>query len=332
MSISRELGTWTQVRLNYPDKKAQYSDAINQGFRSMSIPRSTAEQWAVLSAVVELGSYAKAADALHRSQPAVSYAIANLQESLGVKLLEIQGRRAVLSAHGDTLLKRARSVLREFETVERLAQVLKQGWEPRLRLVVDAAFPRARLLEIVSEAQSRCADTQLQLEDAVLSGAEEAITEGTADVVVTTAVPPGALGTWLMDVTFVAVANPSHELFALGRELTAEDLEHHTQAVVRDSGRLHSRDAGWPGSNTRCTVTSVETSLALVRAGLAFAWLPEHVVASSVGADELRALPLTAGGLRKMPLYLVLVKPALAGPAAQVVMEGFQRHIEITRA
>ena len=94
----------------------------------MAVPKTSAEQWAVLSAVVELGSYAKAAAALHRSQPAVSYAIANLQESLGVKLLEIQGRRAVLTAHGDTLLKRARSVLRELETVERLAQVLKRGW------------------------------------------------------------------------------------------------------------------------------------------------------------------------------------------------------------
>jgi DNA-binding transcriptional LysR family regulator len=293
----------------------------------MAIPKSTAEQWAVLSAVVELGSYAKAAEALHRSQPAVSYAIAHLQESLGVKLLEIQGRRAVLTAHGDTLLKRARSVLRELETVEKLAQVLKQGWEPRLRLVVDAAFPRARLLEIVSEAQARCADTQLQLEDAVLSGAEEAITEATADVVVTTRVPPAVLGTWLMDVTFTAVAHPAHALFKLDRELTAQDLEHHTQAVVRDSGTRHPRDAGWLGSNARCTVTSVEASLALVRAGLAFAWLPDHVADAALKAGELRVLPLTAGRTRALPLYLVLVKPELAGPAAQVVMESFQRHI-----
>jgi DNA-binding transcriptional LysR family regulator len=292
----------------------------------MAVPRTSAEQWAVLSAVVELGSYAKAAEALHRSQPAVSYAIANLQESLGVKLLEIQGRRAVLTAHGDILLKRARSVLRELDTVERLAQVLKRGWEPRLRLVVDAAFPRARLMAIVSEAQARCADTQLQLEDAVLSGAEEAITGGSADVVVTTNVPPGVLGTWLMDVTFIAVAHPEHALLKLGT-IRVEDLEHHTQAVVRDSGRLHPRDSGWLGSNTRCTVTSVESSLALVRAGLAFAWLPEHLVAEPLRAGELRALPLAPGTTRKLPLYLVLVNPALAGPAAQVVMESFQRHV-----
>lgn len=297
----------------------------------MSLPKTTIEQWAVLAAVVEHGSYAKAATALHRSQPAVSYTVANLQKALGLALLEVQGRRAVLTPHGETLLKRARSVVRELETVERLAQVLKQGWEPELKLVVDAAFPRTRLLEIVAEVQILCPSTQLQLEDAVLSGAEEAITEGTADVVVTTLVPPGVLGTWLLDVTFVAVAQPGHALFALDHALTPEDLERHTQVVVRDSGRRNPRDAGWLGGNTRCTVTSVEASLATVCAGIAYAWLPEHLVEEPLGTGRLRALPLAAGGKRKVPLYLVLVRPALAGPAAHAMVESFQRHVPSPR-
>ena len=293
----------------------------------MSLPRSTAEQWAVLAAVVDLGSYARAAEALHKSQPAVSYAIANLQESLGVPLVEIQGRRAVLTAHGDTLLKRARPILRDLAAIETYAQVLKRGWEPEIKLVVDAAFPRARLLEILQEVRVQCADTQLQLEDAVLSGAEEAILDASADVVVSTIVPPGVLGNWLLDVTFIAVAAPTHALIALGRELEPKDLEHHTQVVVRDSGRRNPRDSGWLGGATRCTVTSVEASLAIVRAGIAYAWLPEHLVSAPLAAGELRALPLASGGTRKLPLYLVLARPALAGPAAHAVMESFQRHV-----
>jgi DNA-binding transcriptional LysR family regulator len=292
----------------------------------MTIPRTSAEQWAVLSAVVEEGSYAKAAAVLHRSQPAVSYAIANLQESLGVKLLEIQGRRAVLTAHGETLLKRARAVLRDLAAVEAFAQVLTRGWEPELRLVVDAAFPRSRLLSIVQEVRATCADTQIRIEDAVLSGAEEAILDTTADVVVSTIVPPGVLGNWLMDVTFVAVAGAQHPLGQL-TEVAAADLERHTQSVVRDSGRRNPRDSGWLGGGTRCTVTSVEASLALVRAGITYAWLPAHLVVSDIANGELRALPLAAGGTRKLPLYLVLVRPAVAGPAAQAVMESFQRHV-----
>jgi hypothetical protein len=47
--------------------------------------------------VVELGSFAKAADETHRSQSSVSYNLALLQERLGVTLLTPSGRRAVLT-------------------------------------------------------------------------------------------------------------------------------------------------------------------------------------------------------------------------------------------
>ncbi len=151
-------------------------------------------------------------------------------------VLVIEGRKAVLTPHGQALLKRARSLLKDADTLERLARSLKQGWEPQLRLVVDSAFPRDRLLKIIAELQQLCPNTQMQLSDAVLSGAEDAITEGTADVVVTTRVPPGFLGELLLDVTFIAVAHPDHELFQLDAPLTTEHLVHHVQAVVRDSG------------------------------------------------------------------------------------------------
>ena len=96
---------------------------------------------------------------------------ARLQELLNVQLLAIEGRKAVLTAHGEVLLKRARPLLRDLETLESLARSVKQGWEPQLRLVVDAAFPRERLLRIVAELQQLCPNTQMQLSDAVLSGA-----------------------------------------------------------------------------------------------------------------------------------------------------------------
>ncbi|STR43308.1 transcriptional regulator [Klebsiella michiganensis] len=59
--------------------------------------KTTLEQWALLEKVVELGSFAKAADETHRSQSSVSYNLALLQERLGVTLLTPSGRRAVLT-------------------------------------------------------------------------------------------------------------------------------------------------------------------------------------------------------------------------------------------
>ena len=294
------------------------------------LPRTSLEQWAVLAAVVDQGGYAQAAAALHRSQSAVSYAVSRLQEELDLPLLAIEGRKAVLTPHGQTLLARARGILKDLNTLELLARSLKQGWESELNLVVDAAFPRERLLKIVAELQRLCPNTQMQLSDAVLSGAEEAIVDGRADVVVTSRVPNGYFGEFLVDVTFIAVAQPDHPLFSVGHELTFDDLARHVQVVVRDSGAKHPRDEGWLGAERRCTVSSMEASLATVKAGLAYAWLPEHVVAESLRNGHLKALPLATGRERRVPLHLVLVRGEVAGPAARAAVECFQRHVPVT--
>lgn len=297
----------------------------------MSLPRTTLEQWAVLATVFDRGGFAQAAVALNRSQSAVSYAVARLQESLGVALMSSQGRKAALTPHGETLLRRARPLLQELSTLEDLAHSLQRGWESQLKLVVDLAFPRERLLRIVAELGVACPHTQLQLADAVLSGAEEAITRQSADIVVTSRVPPEYLGDFLLDVPFVAVAHPDHALMQLQRPLLASDLAHHTQVVVRDSGEEQPRDEGWLGAERRFTVSSMEASLAMVSAGLAFAWLPEHLVAPAIAAGSARTLPLATGALRNVSLYLVLVRAAVAGPAARAAAMSFARHRPLTR-
>ena len=211
---------------------------------STAIAKTSLEQWAVLAAVVDTGGFAQAAQTLNRSQSAVSYAVARLQESLGLPLLVIEGRKSVLTPHGHTLLARARPLLKDLDTLEQLARILQQGWESDLMLVVDAAYPRLQLLGIIAELQQSCPGTQIQLADVVLSGAEEAITAGSADIVVTSRVPPGFLGDWLLDVKFIAVARHDHALFQIERPLTTDDLVRHVQAVVRDSGTTHPRDEG----------------------------------------------------------------------------------------
>src|SRR5882672_671579 len=51
---------------------------------SAAVAKTSLEQWAVLAAVIDSGGFAQAALALNRSQSAVSYAVARLQESLGL--------------------------------------------------------------------------------------------------------------------------------------------------------------------------------------------------------------------------------------------------------
>ena len=293
---------------------------------TVNLPRTTVGQWAVLAAVVDEGGFAQAAAALHRSQSAVSYSIARLQESVGLPLLSVEGRKSVLTSHGEALLARARSLVKELDTLELLASSLKKGWESELTLIVDAAFPRPRLLSIIAELQSTCPSTQMQLADVVLSGAEQAILESSGDLVVTSRVPPGFSADWLLDVNFIAVARADHALLQLRRELTTGDLVHHVQAVVRDSGTLHPRDEGWLGAEHRFTVTSMDASLATILAGLAYAWLPEHMLLEHLENGSLRRLPLISGASRKVSLHIVPLHPEAQGPAARAALDAFHRH------
>lgn len=66
----------------------------------MKTPNATLDQWRTLYAVIEHGSLEKAADALYRSQSAVSYTLSRLQSQLGVSLLRKSGRRTVLTEAG----------------------------------------------------------------------------------------------------------------------------------------------------------------------------------------------------------------------------------------
>ena len=254
----------------------------------------------------------------------MSYGIARLQEAIGLPLLVPDGRKSVLTDDGRTLLGRARALLAELRSLEQMALSLTLGWEAELKLAVDAAFPRPRLLTIIAQLQNSCPQTQIQLTDVVLSGAEEAIATGKGPMAVTSRVPPGFLGDSLLDIEFIAAAHRDHALFKLERELSAGDLKRYVQAVVRDSGTQQPRDDGWLGSEHRCTVSSMEASLSTVLAGLAYAWLPHHLLEAHLRSGELRRLPLGSGATRHVALYLVLSRPEAAGPAARAARMAFQ--------
>ena len=286
--------------------------------------RTTLDQWATLAEIVDRGSFVQAADALHRGQSTLSYTIRQLQDQLGVQLLRQQGRRAVLTPAGEELLRRGRALLQDARALEALAASLGRGWEAELRLVVDQAFPEGRLMEALRRLKADCGETRLTLRSAVLSGGDEAIARREADVVITAHVPANVLGDRVLDVEFIAVAHRDHPLLSAGPTLTPDALALHTQAVVSDSGTDSPRDEGWLGSRYRWTVSSLDASLAAVRSGLAFAWLPEHLIAADLASGTLRRLPLAAGATRRVPLYAVLVDPVTAGPAARLAIDIFR--------
>ena len=290
----------------------------------MSYPRVSLEQWRTLQAVVAQGGFAQAAKHLHRSQSAVSYAVQRLQDNLGVPVLRLEGRRAVLTEAGEVVLRRARQLLRDANALEALARELKAGWEAEIRLVVDAAFPSEILMMALQAFASHDRGTRVLMQEVVLSGAMDALRDGTADLVISAGLPETVLADELIEIEFLAVAHPNHALHQLGRVLEFSDLRREMQIVIRDSGHYQVTDHGWLESEHRWTVSSIDRAVSTVIHGLGFAWLPRHYLTAHLATDQVKILPLAQGQSYRTHLYLSYAHPEHVGPATRLLTEHLQ--------
>jgi len=99
--------------------------------------------------VIDLGGYTKAADALHRSQPAISLQVKRLEDLLQKKLIAFEGRELKLTEDGEALAIYARQLLRlNDEAVSHLSDQNAQGI---LRIGLPTDFAVAFLQESISE-------------------------------------------------------------------------------------------------------------------------------------------------------------------------------------
>lgn len=276
----------------------------------------TLEQWHTFITIVDSGGYAQAAEALRKSQSSVSYAINRLEHSLGVAVFRIEGRRAQLTEAGEALLRHARDLTEHAYRIETLAKHFAQGWEAEIHLTIDSIFPEDLILQALNRFAEEQPQTRIVLAESVLSGTDEALLRREADLVIGGRVPPGFTGQALMTIEFIAVAHPQHLLHQLPAPLTLENLRHHRQLVVRDSGS-RKLDAGWLGAEQRWTFSNASTSIKSVCAGLGFAWYPRVKIQQYLDNGELKPLPLESGASRYVPLYLVISEGEFAGPGTR---------------
>jgi len=286
----------------------------------MNSPRVSLDQWNTLQAVIDHGGYAQAAEQLHRSQSSVSYAVNQLQHLLGIKLLEIKGRKAVLTDAGHVLLQRSRQLVSDAVAIEQQAKHLTMGWEAEVRLAAEAAYPTQCLMSALKQFEPYTKNTRIRLEEVVLSGAEDALLNGQADLIISAYIPQGFVGEDLIEVEFVAVAHPDHPLHQLGRQLTTHDLSRETHVILSDSGQK-GIDSGWISESRRWTTSSPDTAHELISNGLGFGWLPAHGIQQLLQVNELKELPLEIGKRHSAKLYLVYADGTQLGPGTQKLAE-----------
>lgn len=267
--------------------------------------QTTLNEWEILHAVVQLGSFAAAAEMLNRSQSTISYAIDRLQEQLGVTLFEMSGRKAQLTEAGRVLLADAEPHLAGFRQLEQRARSLASGGISEIRLAVDSIFPSERLFAALAEFTRRFPHVQPKLRQSTFVSADSEFSAHNAHLCIAGLLSSEYFVKPVLEIKMLAVARNGHPLHALPRPVSRMDMMQHTLVIIEGIGSGPARRQPRSPAQRYLPVSTIEAAVDAVRSGLCFGWLPVYRMQPLLDSKELLPLRMPAGGARTVRLNLL---------------------------
>ncbi len=119
------------------------------------------DELAIFAAIVETGSLAAAGRRLRRSPPAVTRALAALEERAGARLVERTTRRLAPTEAGRELAEEARRLVSDYDTA--LTKLANAPIKGLVRITAPAVFGRRHVTPIVASFLDRHPATEVEL-------------------------------------------------------------------------------------------------------------------------------------------------------------------------
>jgi len=279
-------------------------------------------------AVCETGSITKAAAQEHVVVSAISKRIAQLEESLGVVLLERAGRRGVtLTAAADTLIEHSRAMLHRARQIKEDMAAFGAGLRGKVHLLASISAISESLPDDVAAfmSVSQHREIQVDIEEDVSESIVRRIHEGSARM--------GVLwnGTDLKGLTtakyrsdhLVVVVHPEHPLASRRQCAFVDTLawEHVGLAPTSAVNLMQARAAAQAGLRIRyrAMVSNFESALKVVRANLGISIIPGEIASPYEDTFCVRVIPLADDWARRRFLIVWRAHPPLPKAAALLV-------------
>lgn len=241
-------------------------------------------------AVVDTGSFTRAADRINVSQPTLSAGIAELERQLDTRLFIREKRRILLTEAANRLLPLARSIERDFRLAEARAMRAPAPRRP-IRLGVLLSIPTARLEGAIS---AYAGEDPLELVEDSERGLARALANGGINLALTIIRSDrSATDATLLFEEPYRLALPQGHPLAGETEIAPEALAGETMMVRRSCELLQETSQFFTERGIRPPFSlrsaNDDRVMAMVRAGLGITVAPE-----SLGEPGI-AMPLLAG-------------------------------------
>jgi DNA-binding transcriptional LysR family regulator len=287
----------------------------------------TLRQLQAFCAVARLGSFTRAAAALHTTQPALSVQIGQLEDSLGLRLFDRTTRAVAITRVGQDLLPRAERTLAELS--ELVASATGLGTKSTGRVLV-AALPSVAssfMPEAIAGFQREYPGVSVVLRDALGARINDVVNSGEVDFGVSGPPPADAhLQFFPVGSDEMVAVSLGPIASAKGRKVAIDDLEKHSLILMsRESTVRRIVEEAFAASGRLAAPVHepafMSTAIAMVRAGLGVAILPSS--ASEVrAAKDLVANRIASRAMGRQ--VGIICRRGSLSPAA----EEFRRHLK----
>lgn len=281
------------------------------------------DQLTVLKVVSETGSFSKASEKLHRAKSAVSYAINNLEDELGLQLLDRTNYRPSLTKYGVQLLEKAEHVIESFLEFEKFANTLSKNQELKIRFSITALWPLNEITPILKELEVDFPDTEVVFNREVLSG-ERLLLRKNVDIAIVELLQnkidleQKKIGSLKMPT----VISSKHQILKK-KGLKLSDLEKFPQIIVRSTLEDRERNFGVIEKAKKWYVNDLDSKLQLIEDGLGWGGLPEHIVADKIKSGRLSVIDIKEFKKREVDLYIARRKDDYHGVVSNYLWDKF---------
>jgi DNA-binding transcriptional LysR family regulator len=246
----------------------------------------------VIDAIDRHGSFAAAAEALHRVPSAITYTVGKLEQDLDVLLFDRSGHRAQLTPAGRELLREGRRLLQAAGEIEARVKRVATGYEVELRIAVDDLIPVERLFPLFDEFYRERCGTRLRVLAEVYGGTWDALVGDRADLVIGAPGEGPSGGGYavraLGSVPFRFMVAAGHPLATLPEPLTPEQILPYRAVAAADSSRsLAPRTSGLLSGQDVFTVPGMSAKIAAQVAGLGVGYLPAPLARAELATGRL---------------------------------------------
>jgi DNA-binding transcriptional LysR family regulator len=283
-------------------------------------------------AVTRLSSFSRAAESLHRSQPAISRRIELLERKLDVPLFERKRGSVILTDAGATFLPYAETVLAASKDGAEAISALRQGAGGRVSLAVVGTLANASLTGVLSNFRLRHPNVRLDLQTANSQGVADLVFRGDAMLGLRYLTDSrSALTSQVVSIeNMKVVCAPSHRL-ADGRRHSVGDLAR--ERWVAFSSSLTSRESLIDALQRKLLaagledleitpIDSLSAQKRLVEAGFGIALLAENCVEEELRTGTLKILDVPALNIQ-IPVTAIYRRNGYLSAAAKSLLGMF---------